>query len=189
MIRVATADDAPALAAMLSRAFFDDPVSAWALPGDRRRPGRLQRFFAGRLGTLLPEELVFCDAERRGAALWAPPDRWHTPLAELLRTRIVSYRLPVVLAGGMRVERAHPTEPHFYLAVLGVDPSAQGEGLGSRLMQPMLDRCDGEGVGAYLESSKERNVPYYERHGFRVTDEVRMPLGGPPLWRMWRAPR
>jgi hypothetical protein len=52
----------------------------------------------------------------------------------------------------------------------------------------MLDRCDSEGVGAFLESSKERNIAFYARHGFRVTSEVRFP-GGPPLWLMWRDPR
>ena len=103
MIRVATADDAPALAGALARAFFDDPVSAWALPSARRRAGRQRRFFGERLRTLLPEELVFCDEERRGAALWAPPDAWRKSLGELLRTRIVTWRAPLFLACGMRI--------------------------------------------------------------------------------------
>jgi GNAT superfamily N-acetyltransferase len=83
---------------------------------------------------------------------------------------------------------AHPREPHYYLASLGVAPEAQGNGVGSRLLGPMLERCDREGVPAYLESSRDRNVPFYERHGFRVTDELRLPLGGPTLWLMWREP-
>jgi GNAT superfamily N-acetyltransferase len=188
VIRTATDADAPGLAGMLGRAFDDDPVARWALPNDRRRPGRLRRFYTERLRTLVGEELVFCDADHRGAALWAPPDRWHTPASELLRTRIVTLRSPLVLAGGLRVESRHPAVPHYYLAVLGVDPAAQGTGLGTRLMRPMLDRCDTEGVPAYLESSKERNLRFYARHGFRVTEEVKVPLG-PPLWLMWREPR
>lgn len=187
MIRRATHADVPQLAAALARAFDDDPVARYALPSDRRRPGQQRRFFAGRLRTLLADELVFCDAERQGAALWAAPDRWRTPLSELLRTRIVSTRVPLALLGGLRLEHRHPREPHLYLAVLGVDPAAQGCGLGTRLLEPMLERCDAEAVPAYLESSKERNVAFYARHGFRVTDEVRMPLG-PPLWLMTRAP-
>ena len=53
----------------------------------------------------------------------------------------------------------------------------------------MLERCDAEGLPAYLESSKERNVPFYRRHGFEVREEIHFGPGGPPMWPMWRAPR
>ncbi|MFD0534677.1 GNAT family N-acetyltransferase [Actinomadura luteofluorescens] len=66
---------------------------------------------------------------------------------------------------------------------------AQGNGLGAALLRSRLDRCDTEGLPAYLESSKERNVPYYERFGFRVTRELPLPgKGCPPVWLMWRDP-
>ena len=87
-----------------------------------------------------------------------------------------------------KIERSHPPAPHYYLAVLGTDPEAQGRGVGSALMRPVLDACDRDGIPAYLESSKERNIDFYARHGFRVTEEVRMPKG-PPVWPMWRDPR
>ena len=61
-------------------------------------------------------------------------------------------------------------------------------GIGSALIQPILDVCDRDEVPAYLESSKERNIDFYARHGFRVTDELALP-DGPPVWPMWRDPR
>ena len=71
----------------------------------------------------------------------------------------------------------------------GTDPDHQGQGLASAVMQPVLTRCDAEGVPAYLESTKERNVGFYEGHGFVVRSEEQIPLGGPQLWLMWREPR
>lgn len=56
-------------------------------------------------------------------------------------------------------------------------------------MRSRLDRCDAEGAPAYLESSKESNVPYYMRFGFEVTGELTVPDGGPTMWQMWRHPR
>jgi ribosomal protein S18 acetylase RimI-like enzyme len=97
--------------------------------------------------------------------------------------------MPLIATGLLGMERRHPREkPHWYLAVLGTDPSAQGQGLGSAVLQPVLERCDTDGIGAYLESSKERNIDFYARHGFRVTGKIRLPRG-PTMWPMWRDPR
>jgi GNAT superfamily N-acetyltransferase len=97
--------------------------------------------------------------------------------------------LPRMMSALAAVDAKHPKEPHFYLLAIGVDPPYQGQGVGSQLMAPILARCDAEGIPAYLESSKERNVPLYERNGFQVVEEMHLPGGGPPLWRMWRDPK
>lgn len=83
----------------------------------------------------------------------------------------------------------HPEEPHWYLGVLGSDPTFRGAGYGRALMDSRLAHCDAEAAPAYLESSKPDNIPYYERFGFVVTGELALPDGGPTLWQMWRAPR
>ena len=189
MVRTVTTADVPVLAGALARAFDDDPIALFAHPSPLTRPPRQAYWFTGRLRTLIAEELCFCDDERTGAALWAPADRWEMPNSELLRVlRLANRRMPQVYAGFRRVDGVHPHEPHYYLAVLGVEPRGQRKGLGSKLLAPMLERCDREGVPAYLESSKEQNIAFYARHGFRVTGEVRMPRG-PTLWLMWREPR
>ena len=87
------------------------------------------------------------------------------------------------------IEAAHPKDPpHQYLALLGTDPAHQGTGIGSALIAGVLARCDEQGLGAYLESSKEENVPFYGRHGFEVVAELTM-RDGPTMWRMWRDPK
>jgi ribosomal protein S18 acetylase RimI-like enzyme len=194
-IRRATSADVPALARMLARAFLDDPVASWAWRPDRLRLGALERFQAVRLRQLLADEEVWTTDELTCAALWAPPGRWHSTLREtaelvpsFLHPRLLM-RMPMVALGWEKLERAHPHKPpHLYLALLGTEPEAQGRGLGSAVLAPVLEQCDSDGVGAYLESSKERNIDFYARHGFRVLDEIHL-LRGPTMWKMWRDPR
>jgi GNAT superfamily N-acetyltransferase len=70
------------------------------------------------------------------------------------------------------MDRYHPAEPHWFLPLLAVDPSHQGKGYGSALLQPVLERCDREKQLAYLESSNPRNIPLYERHRFEVLGAI-----------------
>ncbi len=97
--------------------------------------------------------------------------------------------MPRILRVLAFLDTKHPHEPHYYLPFLGVEPASQGRGIGSALMRPILERCDREGMPAYLEASSERNRALYERHGFELIEEVRLPGGGPPMWRMWREAR
>ncbi|HEY3828504.1 MAG TPA: GNAT family N-acetyltransferase [Solirubrobacteraceae bacterium] len=193
--RRATRADAPALTSALVRAFLDDPVAMWSCPAAALRPGVLERFHGARLRQLLDEQEVWTTADLSSAALWAPPGRWKTTVRQdleiaraMLHPRLL-LRGPLIGAGMLGLERSHPrTPPHWYLAVLGTDPTAQGQGLGSAVLGPVLRQCDEDGIGAYLESSKERNIDFYARHGFRVTAEHRLPRG-PKLWAMWRDAR
>jgi GNAT superfamily N-acetyltransferase len=194
-VRRANAADAPALSRMLARAFFDDPVLCWACRPRRLRETMLERFQSTRLRQLLAHEEVWTSDELTCAALWAPPGQYHTTprqdleLAATMRHPQLAWRLPLVVAGLLNIQRRHPaTPPHWYLAVLGTEPSEQGKGLGSATLGPVLERCDADGVAAYLESSKEQNINFYARHGFRVTTELRLPRG-PLVWPMWRDPR
>ncbi|MGB7588865.1 MAG: GNAT family N-acetyltransferase [Solirubrobacterales bacterium] len=180
---------------MLARSFLDDPVAVWSCRPDALRPAVLERFHATRLRQLLPHNEIWTTPELTSAALWAPPDCWQTTLRQdvafarcLLHPRLIA-RAPLVATGLLGVERKHPRRPlHWYLAVLGTDPAAQGQGLGSAVLRPVLEQCDADGVDAYLGSSKERNIDFYARHGFRVTTEDRLPRG-PRMWRMWRDAR
>lgn len=194
-VRRASAEDVPALAAMLARAFYDDPVASWAWRHDRLRPRALERFQAIRLRQLLSGQEIWTTDDHKSAALWALPGHWHMSLRETAMlvpcfTRPALFaRMPLVALGWEKLERAHPPKPpHFYLAVLGTDPDAQGQGLGSAVLRPVLEQCDNDQVAAYLESSKERNIDFYSRHGFRVLEEIRL-LRGPRMWKMWRDPR
>lgn len=193
--RVATTADDPKLARVLTDAFLDDPFTVWAWPGVAGRRRELHRFHSVYLGLMRHRGSIWTSEDRSGCAIWADPGRWRLGPVDSLRVAFAMMRggrLPylatTVLPGEIRVENAHPRAPaHYYLSVLGVTPTAQGRGVGSALLAPLLDLCDQRGVGAYLESSKIENVPFYERHGFSVRREIPLPRG-PSIITMWRDP-
>jgi GNAT superfamily N-acetyltransferase len=128
-----------------------------------------------------------------GACLVLPPGRWQMPDAADGRTAVRWLRaFGMQLPRGTRTQRAlqehHPTEPHFYFRSVGVRPALQGQGLGSALMRPTLERCDSNGVPAYLEASSERSAALYEQLGFVQLGVLELPDGGPPVWPMRRPP-
>jgi GNAT superfamily N-acetyltransferase len=89
---------------------------------------------------------------------------------------------------GDAMREAHPHEPHWYLNVVSTLPDRQGQGLGATVLQPVLARCDAEGVPAYLESTNPRNRTLYRRQGFVDMDEILLP-DGPSMLQMWRDPQ
>jgi GNAT superfamily N-acetyltransferase len=189
-LRRASAQDAHRLATVLAEAFFEDPVFGWLMPEDTTRLARLRRFFAIELRHLtLPRGRVWTTSDLTGAALSLPPGRWHVPLrATLLEGAVFGVRhLSKAATLGAAMERRHTRERHYYVRDIGVHPDMQGKGFGSALLRPTLDRCDREGLPAYLEASSERNAALYERLGFQHTGELRVG-SSPPLRLMLRPP-
>jgi GNAT superfamily N-acetyltransferase len=186
--------DVPQLARTLARAFEDDPASNWVFPDDARRLELLERGWQLQMEHIwLPHGEGITTTDLAGAACWLPPG-FHQPVREQLGLLPAVIRgagryTPRVLAWLALAEREHPRKPaHWYLPLLGVDPDRQGGGFGAHLLAPVLERCDAGGIPAYLETAKERNLAFYERHGFAVTKQVKLPFRGPPIWLMWREP-
>jgi GNAT superfamily N-acetyltransferase len=194
-VRRATDADVDPMAAQLCRSFFDDPVFGHVFRNEARRNEAMRRYFTTQMrGDYLPFGGCYTTDDYRGSAIWGPAGKpLLTGLAGVVNlVRVLPYaatHLASTLQMLSLIESLHPHEPHWYLATLGTDPEAQGKGIGSALMRPVLEHCDAEGWPAYLESSKERNVPFYSRHGFQVVSEVPLPGGGPKIWTMWREPR
>jgi len=196
-LRPATSDDVDALAAVLARAFSDDPPMVWLLPDPATRLGRLTRMFVTIIGIeSLPYggvDIAYASKEILGGAIWMPPGHWQPGLLGKIRAapghwRAVATAEIRAARMGHALSRAHPKEPHWYLKSIGIDPACQGRGAAGLLLRPRLEHSDRDGQPAYLEASKPELVPLYERFGFRRTGNVGMPAGAPVLTKMWRAP-
>lgn len=186
------------LARVLSRAFQQDPFYAWLAPSRNERPWRLERFFEQLLRrysaelseTYTTEGLLAC-------AIWLPPGEHRLSLPQqLLALPDFAHALSWKAMGrGLKLlnhlDSLHARfapEPHVYLSVLGVDPEAQGRGLASQLLRFRLQRCDAEGREVYLETANQKNVAFYERHGFVLRHTAENPRF-PTLWCMTRSAR
>lgn len=195
-VRAATAADISDVTEALVRAFHDDPVMSFLFRKDERRRSKTGALFDSEQKRAIGKAKGRVDTSDggppKGAAIWFAPGEWRTGGTELFGMLPLMVKLgldtPRALGLLAQMEKIHPKEPHWYLAVLGTDPDHQGKGVGSALLAPVLTQCDTEGIPAYLESSKERNIPFYRRHGFEVTGEVQA-KNGPKLWPMWREPR
>ncbi|MEU3775318.1 GNAT family N-acetyltransferase [Streptomyces sp. NPDC032472] len=190
--KTATLDDAPLISGTLARAFDDDPMMRWFFPDDASREATLTRYFS----TLFTRQYGLhgvCERTDASAAFWVPPEAQAKAvpdaetiqqLMDILGDRALLFRDAVGEAA-----QHTPQEPHWYLALIGADPAAQGQGHGAALLRSGLAKADAAGLPAYLESSKPENLPFYEHFGFAVRKEVQLPGGGPVLWGMWREPR
>jgi GNAT superfamily N-acetyltransferase len=191
-VRKATTQDVDRVSQALGRAFWDDPVMRFLIPS---RDDGLRALMKMETKSALKHGTAYMTEDGAAAALWKPPGKWRTTMGELLAMAPLTIsslrgRLFIGLSVLNAVEKKHPTDPpHWYLAVLGTEPDAQGKGCGSAVLEPVLSQCDAATEPAYLESSKQKNIPFYERHGFRVTEEIALPKGGPPVWGMWRDPQ
>jgi GNAT superfamily N-acetyltransferase len=190
--------DVRGLSGVLGRAFYDDPVTMWMVPDNDARAKALPRVFA----TMTRHhflagggaEVALQDGVIGGTALWDPPGKWKTTPREewLMKPGFIwAFRRRVRSSEQLLeiMKEKHPEEPHWYLMLLGSDPTVRGKGFGYALMRSRLDRCDAEHVPAYLENSNPKNEAFYMRFGFEVTGEIQLPDGGPKLWPMWRNPR
>lgn len=169
---------------------------AWFVPEPARRVERLERFFTAGLGRMIRKRMreVYTTDDVVGAAAWAWPGACKLPIRQMIPG--VPAVVRSVGVGGMRrsarayafLQARHPAEPHWFLESLATDPAAQGRGVASSLMRPILEKCDRDGLTAYLETQNPANVSFYERRGFAVTNETTIPGGGPHMWLMQRRP-
>lgn len=189
-IKTATAADEDAIIAVIVRAFSADPPTQWAFgnsPSFLAHFPSFVRAFGGQ--AFVHGSADYLDGYV-GAALWLPPGMRpdHNTLIPWLQRTIAPAVQQDYFALFAQLARSHPRKPHWYLALMGIDPSHQGQGCGSALLRHGLTRCDRDHACAYLESSNPRNVPLYERYGFELQGTIQVGTS-PPLFPMFRKPQ
>lgn len=183
-------DKAAAAIGVITLAFSTDPVARWMYPHPDHYLQYFPLFIRAFAGKSFDQGTAYLAPDAGGAALWFGP---HTePDEDALIGLFWSTTSDAVQKDLFpifeQMGEFHPTHAHWYLPMIGVEPSSQGKGVGSALLQHSLANCDADGLPAYLESSNPRNIPLYERFGFEVIGEIRSG-DAPPLHPMIRQPQ
>jgi ribosomal protein S18 acetylase RimI-like enzyme len=185
-------------AQVLGQAFLVDPAYTALFPDEEERGQALPRLFGAVVGYSLVYGLVDTSPQVEGAACWLSPGNTELTLWRNLRTGLELYRAVgrfnpkarreflAVLDHLDEVHKRLAPGPHWYLWALGVEPGSQGQGIGSRLVQPVLLRADEDGVPCCLETQTEANVGFYEKRGFEVVSDSVGPGQGIRIWTMLR---
>jgi len=189
-VRVAEPSELESVLDTLMLAFSTDPCLRYLMDTPDRLFRGFRRFAMGMGGAAVEHGAAWIADDGAAAALWLPPgvesdrDAMMAVAGELAREE----KAPTLGEVGEAMAGYHPHEPHWYLAMIGVDPLQQGRGWGSAILKESLRRVDESGVMAYLESSNPKNVPLYERFGFEVIGHV-APGDFPGIYPMIRQPR
>jgi ribosomal protein S18 acetylase RimI-like enzyme len=180
---------------VLARAFQDDPAWVWLIPDAAKRRRLLPWLF--RVGFDVTAAEVWTTAGVvYGAARWLPPGRPPMRVGPTLKALVATpFRLGSAigpfLAYGRAVEALRSEtmpDPHWYLAGIGVEPSAQRQGIGASLLEPGLAAATRAALPAVLLTNNDANLSFYRRHGFEIVRTGETPQGGPQAWAMVKAP-
>ncbi len=190
MVRTVPAGSEAAVINTITLAFAADPVIRWAFPKEHDYSTIFPKFTRAFGGSAFLHNSAHCTEDFGGVALWLPPN---VHFDENAVSKLLESEAPDSIRGDLfavldQMEQYHPTEPHWYLPLIGVDPAVQNKGYGGALMKHALEQCDRDHALAYLESTNPKNVSLYQRHGFEALGTIQKGTS-PPLVPMLRKAR
>jgi ribosomal protein S18 acetylase RimI-like enzyme len=189
-----------AAVAVSVRAFQDDPLGRYLFPSPDRRQVGLELYLGPfvRYGCRTRQAFTTSGGVR-GAAVWALKGSNSISAVEMVSSGFVAAQFRFQPAEHLRMMKVglmmnllytrSCRADAFALQVLAVDPPHQGNGLGSRLLQPVLQQADTRRRACALLTTSERAVGFYQRLGFQVAGTRRLPEGDLQVWAMQREPR
>jgi ribosomal protein S18 acetylase RimI-like enzyme len=187
------------LGQMLGRAFFSDPLFDYIYPDLEERKNYIAygHEFVCRYGHRFGE--VWAMSDLSACSIWLPPGATDFTPEREAQIVMPSSTIPDTKQGKARAnnfyamidkaQRRLLPDPHWYLVMIGVEPERQGQGIGSALIAPMLDRIDQSQLPCYLETVNQKTFPFYKRHGFAIVDEDDIPGTSTRVWFLIRNPQ
>jgi len=133
-----------------------------------------------------------------GVAVWQPPNDQGISIFKMLQQGFAAAPFKMGFTASFKVlnsltvsEKVHKeviTDPHWYLFCIGVEPEYQNNGIGTKIMYPVIQLADKTGIPCYLDTASKRSVTFFSRLGFEVVREIPADGDQPQWWAMVRKP-
>jgi len=174
-VRIATPTDRERVIATVVAAFDADPSFGFFFPDRASFADHAGTFAAYLFDKRVGRDSVWVADDGAAVALWDPPGLADIVAPEGAPLGLPAHEMARLHQYNAAVHDALPTEPHWYLGVLGTHPAHAGRRLGRTVMAAGLARAAADGLPAYLETTNPGNVELYQRAGWEVTTALRMP--------------
>jgi hypothetical protein len=189
--------DTEKAAQVISQAFINDPLIAFMLPIKRTRIKTLYKFFRAYGEINIKNNRGYGYGEPlQGIAFWKFPNQGNISISiksltfflPLLLTfyPIGYFRAKAILQQIESLHKKYADEPHYYLDNIGIAPEAQGKGIASKLIRPILAMADTQKVVTYTDTVTQSNVAFYEHFGFKCVEQCPIGKTGITVWALRR---
>lgn len=195
--RLLTLSDVAEATEVISQSFMEDPLCAFMLPRQESRLDTLRIFFTLMSELAIRNRCVLGVGQPlQGVAFWESPGQESLSISLKSLGKFLPLLFSPYPIGYMRAKpifkqtaemhKKYADRPHFYLDNIGVLPSAQGKGLASKLIRPILEMADAQKVAVYTDTVTESNVGFYEHFGFENVEKSEVPKTGITVWALRR---
>jgi hypothetical protein len=174
----ATHADKEVVVNILCKSFDDNKSVNYIIKQDSKRARRLRRLMEYSFEICYRFGDVILSNDKKGCALLVMPDKKKTNLksilldAKLALTCIGLSGIKKAMAREARINKVHPDLPIYYLWFIGVDPEEQNKRIGSLLLKQVIRQSEIRNRPIYLETSTIKNLPWYQKFGFTIFDEI-----------------
>lgn len=163
---------------ILTKSFEDNQSVNYIVKQDSKKTERIRALMDYSFEVCFMFGEVYLSDDQTGCALVLYPDQKRFSIkstlldVQLLMNAIGLTRAGKAMSRESAIKSNYPKEPIYYLWFLGVNTSDQNNGIGSKLLKEIIEDSQRQHKSIYLETSTIKNIPWYEKFGFSIYNEL-----------------
>jgi GNAT superfamily N-acetyltransferase len=176
-LRLANRKDKPTIKRVLIESFKNDPCIKWLIEQSRHKH-KLDVIMDYTIDETLENGCIYVTNDNLAVAMWKNEAKERFTWNFIKRNLLFLFKMGVPcvirnLKSKADSSRQFPKrQKYWYLYTIGVLPEAQGKGLASKLMNPVIEVCKSLKTPLFLETANTQNVEIYRKKGFVVTETL-----------------